>query len=289
MRVLVTGGSGQLGQEWVRFLNRKEVEFIALPSSDLDITDFNDTNRVLTNLQPDLIINCAAYTKVDKAEEQAELAFKVNAEAVENLASYCKSHHIKLIHYSTDYVFSGSLADREKLPEGYPEDYPTSPQNVYGKSKLAGEQAIIESECEHLIVRISWLCGTFGHNFVKTMLKLGKERDELQVVNDQFGTPTFAENVVENCWQLIKNNESGVFHLSSQEETTWFHFAEEIFKQSGVDVKLVPVDSSAFPAKAKRPAFSLLSTQKIANISGVSLITWKQGLQKLLTDLQTHS
>ena len=286
MRILITGGSGQLGREWVSYLNRKEVEFISLPSADLDVTDHDDTNRVLNNLRPDLIINCAAYTKVDQAEDEPEKAFRVNGEAVENLAKYCAKKKIKIVHFSTDYVFPGTEEDMQKFPEGYPEDHPTKPINVYGSSKLTGEKAILESGCDYLLIRVSWLCGNYGNNFVKTMLKLAEDRDELKVVNDQFGCPTFAKNVVENCWQLIEGKEEGVFHLTSKGKITWYDFASEIFKQAGVDINLQPVDSFAFPTKAKRPAFSLLSTKKIANISGVSLIDWEEGLKSMLAELK---
>jgi dTDP-4-dehydrorhamnose reductase len=285
MRILITGGNGQLGREWVQFLNKKGVEFISLPSSDLDITDHSDANRVLKNLQPNLIINCAAYTKVDQAEEEKELAFQVNAKAVENLAGYCASHKIKLVHFSTDYVFPGTEKDMENLPNGYPEDYATDPKNIYGASKLAGEQALTDSECNFILVRVSWLCGKYGNNFIKTMLRLAQERDQLSVVNDQFGSPTFTKNVVENCWQLIDEKVKGTFHISSKGKCSWYDFAAEIFNQAGVEINLKPVDSSQFATKAKRPAFSLLSTEKITNISGTSVIDWKEGLKSLLAEL----
>lgn len=286
MRILITGGNGQLGREWVQFLNKKEVEFISLPSSDLDVTDHPDTNRVLKNLKPNLIINCAAYTKVDQAEEERELAFKVNSEAVGNLADYCSSNNVKLVHFSTDYIFSGSEDDMHKLPAGYPEDYSTDPINTYGASKLAGEKALLDSDCKHLLIRVSWLCGKYGNNFVKTMLRLGKERDELSVVNDQFGSPTYTKNVVESCWELIDQKQEGTFHISSKGTCTWYDFATEIFSQSGIEVNVKPVDSSQFPTKAKRPAFSKLSTEKITNISGTSIIDWKEGLKSLLAELE---
>lgn len=285
MRILVTGGNGQLGSEWVYFLNKQAVEFISLPSYDFDLTNHKDVQRVMKNLSPNLIINCAAYTKVDQAEEEREKAFAVNADGVKNLADFCTAQNIKLVHFSTDYVFPGESSDRQKLPDGYPEDHPTNPINVYGESKRAGEVALQESGCEYLLIRVSWLCGRFGSNFVKTMLRLGEERDKLKVVNDQFGSPTFTYNLVENVWQLITHKEQGVFHLSSTGETNWYEFAKEIFVQSDMDIELHPVDSSEFPTKAKRPAFSLLSTRKIANIPGVSLINWKQGLEEMLAKL----
>ncbi|MEX0723629.1 MAG: dTDP-4-dehydrorhamnose reductase [Gracilimonas sp.] len=286
MRILVTGGNGQLGSEWVRFLNRQEVEFIALPSSDFDLTDHSDTRRVLGNLKPGIIINCAAYTKVDQAEEEKEKAFAVNAYGVKNLADYCASNKIKLIHFSTDYVFPGTEEDHKENPGGYAEAHQTDPINVYGDSKLAGEQVIQDSGCDYIIMRVSWLCGKHGNNFVKTMLRLASEKDKLKVVNDQYGCPTFTHNTVDNCWKLIENDASGIFHQSSQGKITWFEFAEEIFQQSDTKVKLTPVESSEFPTKAKRPAFSLLNTQKITNIPDVTLIDWKEGLKHLLAELQ---
>lgn len=287
MRILVTGGNGQLGNEWVSYLNRQEVEFIALPSSDFDLTDHTDTRRVMGNLKPDLLINCAAYTKVDQAEDEPDKAFAVNSEGVKNLANYCAAKNIKLIHFSTDYVFPGTDEDHKNYPDGYTEDHPTDPVNVYGESKLAGEQAILESGCEFIIMRVAWLCGKYGSNFVKTMLRLGEERDELSVVDDQFGCPSFTHNVVENCWTLVQEDQEGIFHLCSEGKITWYEFSKEIFEQTGRQVKLKPVSSSEFPTKAKRPSFSLLNTQKIINIPGVTLIDWKEGLTNLLAELRS--
>lgn len=287
MRILVTGGNGQLGNEWVRYLNRQEVEFIALPSSDFNLTQHADTRRVMGNLKPDLIINCAANTKVDKAEEEREKAFAVNSDGVKNLADFCASNNIKLVHFSTDYVFPGTEEDHLNYPDGYSEDHPTNPINVYGKSKLAGEVAIQDSGCEFIILRVAWLCGKYGSNFVKTMLKLGEEREEHSVVNDQYGCPSFAHNVVENCWTLVQEDQSGIFHLCSEGKITWYEFAKEIFERTGIQVNLESVSSSEFTTKAKRPAFSLLNTQKIANIPGVSLINWKEGLTNLLAELRS--
>lgn len=287
MRIMITGGNGQLGSEWVYFLNKQGVEFIALPSSDLDITDHMDVRRVLNNLKPDLIINCAAYTNVDQAEDEKEKAFAVNADGLKNLADYCVEHQIKLVHFSTDYVFEGSLTDKKNLPEGYPEDHPPKPINTYGESKLAGEVSIRNSGCDHLIIRVSWLCGRFGNNFVKSMIRLGKERDELNVVNDQFGCPTFADNVVENTWHLIDQNISGVYHITSTGMITWYDLAQAIFKKTGEQVDVKPIPSSEFPTKAKRPAFSLLSTKKIAAVPGITLTNWQEGLHNLLANIDT--
>lgn len=287
MRILITGGNGQLGSEWVYYLNKQGVEFIALPSSDLDITDHADVRRVLNNLKPDLIINCAAYTKVDQAEDDKEKAFSVNAHGVKNLADYCSERNIKMVHFSTDYVFEGTLEDKQQLPDGYPEDHITKPINAYGESKLEGEINIRNSGCDYLIIRVSWLCGRFGNNFVKSMVRLSRERDELKVVNDQFGSPTFTDNLVMNTWHLIEQNKSGHYHITSKGMITWYELAQAIFKKTGEPVELKPIPSSEFPTKAKRPSFSLLSTRKIAAVPGITLTDWQEGLHNLLANIDT--
>jgi dTDP-4-dehydrorhamnose reductase len=285
MRILVTGGTGQLGSEWVDYLNRKGVEFIALPASDFDVTDHEDTRRVMSNLNPNLIINCAAYTNVDQAEDESEKAFLINRDGVKNLAEYCASKDIKLVHFSTDYIFPGNREDEETYPQGYSEEATKQPINVYGESKLAGEEALENSGCDYILIRTSWLCGKHGSNFVKTMLKLAQNHEEPKVVDDQIGSPTFTQNLVANGWNLIEKKRSGVFHISSIGKITWYEFAQEIFNQAGIDITIEPVSSSEFKSKAERPAFSLLSNQKIGNIPDSEIIGWKDGLSSLLKEL----
>lgn len=285
MKLLIIGANGQLGQEWVSFCDKKGINYEAFDLPSLDITDVDSLKLKIRQVKPDVIINCAAYTRVDKAEVQKEKSEKINSEAVHILASLCKENSIKLVHYSTDYVFSGDINDRLQFPNGYPETHTISPINQYGYSKWLGEKNIIESGCDYLLIRISWLCGKHGSNFVKTMLMLSSQRNELNVVNDQFGSPTFADNVVENSAVLLEAEQSGVFHLSSLGMCSWYDFASEIFSQKGIDITVNPVSSSAFPTTAKRPAFSKLSTKKIATINGVTLAGWKEGLQKLLKTL----
>lgn len=285
MKLLITGAGGQLGQEWVDFCTNNGISFKGYSSNELNILDEDQLEYSFKTEQPDFFINCAAYTKVDKAEEEVELAGLVNSEALKYICKLCSDHSTKFIHYSTDYVFSGSKEDRMQVPDGYPEDFATKPINIYGATKRRGEVVIKESDCDHLIVRISWLSGQYGYNFVKTMLKLGVERDELNVVNDQFGSPTFADQVVEQTFELLQQNKSGTYHLSSDGITTWYHFSKEIFEQKGINVKVNPVSSADFPTKAKRPFFSKLSTQKISNVDGVLILDWKAGLQRLLKQL----
>ncbi len=285
MRCLIIGGGGQLGKEWEEFCGKNRITHKSCGSKDLDITNFEESNSILEAYSPDVLINCAAYTKVDLAEEEKEQAFLINSKAVKNLALTCKSLNIKLVHYSTDYVFSGTPQHLDSIPEGFPEDYCTEAVNVYGESKLEGEKVIQETDCDFLILRVSWLCGKFGNNFVKTMLKLSETRNELNVVNDQYGSPTFTENVVQNTWALLLAEEQGIFNISSKGLCTWFDFATEIFKQRGVEIQIHPVASDAFPTKAKRPNFSKLSTKKISKIESANIEEWKTGLQKLLNQI----
>ncbi|HKK46724.1 MAG TPA: dTDP-4-dehydrorhamnose reductase [Balneolaceae bacterium] len=290
MNIVLLGASGQLGREWKSVVDKefsKTDDLILLPytSSQLDITNHKAVRKELQKQQPDIVINCAAFTDVDGAEEQRDKAHLVNVEAVENLAAFSADLGFKLIHYSTDYVFPGRLEDKETFPDGYAEDHPADPINYYGRTKWEGEQAILRSTRNYLIVRVSWLCGQFGNNFVKTMLRLGFEREQLQVVDDQFGSPTFAEDVVQNSLKLIRSDETGTFHLTSHGLTSWFDLAKEIFEQRGIDVKVEPVNSDAFPTKARRPHFSKLSTKKLESVPGTILVNWRDGLESLLSQV----
>lgn len=288
MKALLLGASGQLGKEWQRFINRDysdEIELLSYTSSDLDITHYQEVSDAFREQKPDVVINCAAFTGVDGAEDHKKLARKVNMEAPLYLAELSKQLEFKLVHYSTDYVFPGTKLNKKEFPEGYSEDHPADPVNWYGKTKWEGEQAIRQTAESHVIIRVSWLCGQYGSNFVKTMLRLGKERDELQVVNDQWGSPTFTENVVENCLNLLHKNMIGTYHVTSKGLISWYDFAEAIFEISDIDVSLEAVNSDAFPTKAERPHFSKLSTQKLEAVAGSEIIEWKEGLRKLLGQL----
>lgn len=285
MKLLITGAGGQLGKEWIDFCKDHSVSYNSFSSNELDITDEDKVAKVIADVAPDVLINCAAYTKVDEAEDNKQTALKINAESVKKLTNICNRNNVKLVHYSTDYVFAVNKSDKENSPEGYKEEDSTDPVNAYGHSKLKGEEAIKDSGCKFLLLRVSWLCGQYGHNFVKTILRLGAERDELNVVNDQFGSPTFADQVVEQTFELLQQNKIGTYHLSSGGMTTWFDFSKEIFKQKGINVKVNPVSSADFPTKAKRPFFSKLSTQKISNVDGILILDWKAGLQRLLKQL----
>lgn len=285
MRILITGAGGQLGQEWIAFCTEKNIPFCSFNSTQLDITDADAVAKEIGICEPNIFINCAAYTKVDAAEDDKILANKVNAVAVKGIAEVCAKNKIKLVHYSTDYVFSGKEKDRIHFPDGYSEDHKTDPVNEYGRSKRNGEEALFESDCDYLLIRVAWLCGRFGNNFVKTMLKLGESRKELNVVNDQFGSPTFVDQVVEQSFALLQGEFKGIFHLSSSGITSWDAFANEIFSQSNMNVSVKSIGSESYPTKAKRPTFSKLSTRKISNIDGIEIVNWKDGLNTLLKQL----
>ena len=288
MKALLLGASGQLGREWQQIIEAEcsdEIELLSYTSDDLDITHYRKMSDEMRKQKPDVVINCAAYTDVDGAEEHRKLARKINTEAVLYLAELSNELDFTLIHYSTDYIFPGTKLNRKEFSEGYPETYPADPINWYGKTKWEGEQAIRQTTENHLILRVSWLCGAFGSNFVKTMLRLGQEHSDLQIVNDQWGSPTFTEDVVRNCLTLLRQEVIGTYHITSGGLITWYEFAQEIFKQKGIEVAVEPVESDAFPTKAERPHFSKLSTQKLKEVTGTDIIDWKQGLKQLLEQL----
>lgn len=290
-KVLLLGGTGQLGREWQRYRHRHKKEqwqCNAYSSSQLDITHLDSVRRTLEKQGPDLIINCAAYTDVDGAEEHCRQARRVNAEAVANLAELSAVLDIKLVHFSTDYVFAGRKHDRERFPLGYREDHTADPVNCYGQTKWEGEQAIRRSGCRHLIVRVSWLCGAYGSNFVKTMLRLGREMGALRVVDDQFGSPTFTHNLVPNTQLLIDKKQEGTYHLSSSGIISWADFAEAIFELTGLQVDVERVPTSEYPTPAPRPRFSKLNTAKARQVEGIRVEHWKTGLRQLLEQLTTN-
>ena len=285
MHYLITGANGQLGTEWQQMLSKSEHTYTAVDVDQLDITDQARLVHTLNRLQPDILINCAAYTNVDGAEEHRELAYRVNKDGVAHLAAECKHRDILLVHYSTDYVFPGRKADREELPEGYPETAETNPINVYGASKRAGEEVLMESGCEYLLIRVAWLCGAYGQNFLKTMLKLSETHDSLSIVDDQYGSPTFTAEVVANTLALLASDKRGIWHVNSEGTITWRQFAEEIFRQKKLTIKTEGVSTEAFGAIANRPRFSKLDTSKLEEVPGAVITEWQKGLKDTLETL----
>lgn len=277
-KILVTGANGQLGQCIKQASSSFDHEFFYFSSSELDITDKSSVEPVCKKINPDFIINAAAYTQVDKAEDEEEQAFAVNHIGVRNLTDHCKQSSCGLIHISTDYVFDGE----KNSP--YLETDEVNPQTVYGRSKLAGEVEIIDAQLEKFaILRTSWLYSSFGHNFPKTMLKLAKDRDSLKVVNDQHGSPTSAHDLAEAILQIIPqltSENSGLYHFSNSGITTWFGFAKELLKQREIEIELHPVFSDEFPAKAKRPKYSKLENVSVTEVFNLEVKDWKISLDK---------
>lgn len=283
---MLLGSGGQLGHEWTRFLDRENKTYRSYNSSQLDITDSAALRTAIGELKPSVIVNCAAYSYVDRAEEEPGKAHLVNSDAVEVMSLAAKKAGSLLIHYSTDYVFSGRKSDMDKYPNGYSESEPLDPVNIYGRTKLDGETAIRKTNDRYLIVRLSWLNGAHGHNFVKTMLRVGVEKKNVKVVNDQIGSPTYAREAVFNSWNLIKREQTGLFHLTSHGVISWYDFAVEIFRQSGMNVRVTPVSSEEYQTVAPRPYYSKLCTDKISAVPGSRIIEWKEGLGNLIRELQ---
>lgn len=251
MKVLVLGANGQLGYEFSNFL-RDKAQLFAFSHSELDILDFEKLVNKFLELSPDIVINCAAYTKVDQAEKEQALAYKINAVGARNVSFASFKINAKVVYFSTDYVFDG----KKNTP--YNEFDKPNPISVYGKSKFLGEIHTKEHNFNHLILRISWLYGVNGSNFVKIIIRLAKEKGELKVVNDQIGTPTYSLDVVKQAWKLIQEDSVGLYHSASLGQITWFEFARRIVEKLNLNAKVVPIETDEFPALVKRPNFSVL-------------------------------
>ncbi|MDC2866194.1 dTDP-4-dehydrorhamnose reductase [Bacillus sp. BP-3] len=282
MKVLVTGAKGQLGQDVLRLLEEYTWQVFGFGRDEIDITNEQQVNDKILSIQPDIIIHTAAYTQVDQAETDVETAFKVNGDGAKYLAQAAEEVGAKLCYVSTDYVFDGTKT------EPYQPENPTNPQTVYGKSKLAGEQYTKEYCSKYFIVRTSWVFGLYGNNFVKTMLRLAKERNELGVVHDQVGSPTYTKDLAEFIIELVQSDKYGVYHASNSGECSWYEFAQEIFKQSGVDIKLNPLNTEQFPRPAKRPKYSVLDKSAIELNGFKSLPHWKIATKEFIEALNTQ-
>lgn len=282
--ILVTGANGQLGSELrkIGFTALDEVFFTDL--AELDITDYDAVDKYVLDNEIDTIVNCAAYTAVDRAEDEPELAAKVNTEAARILSNVAYKQDCLLIHISTDYVFDGTGT----IP--YTEKDKPCPVSVYGKTKLAGEEAIKKSHCWYIIIRTAWLYSTFGNNFVKTMLRLAEERESLNVVADQVGTPTYAEDLARAITTIMENDEriehQGIYHFSNLGVCSWFDFASEIIRQSGLPCKVNPVTTAEYPTQTARPAYSVLDKTKISKTFNLQIPEWKLSLTKCLEDME---
>ncbi len=280
MKVLVTGVTGQLGHDVALELARRGVEYKGVGSKDMDLTDEAEVRQVVSSYRPDAIIHCAAYTAVDKAEEEHELCRKVNVDGTLSLAQAAEEIGAKLVYISTDYVFEG----RGNLP--FAVDDEKVPCNMYGVSKLLGEQAVFMVMKKYFIVRISWVFGKNGNNFVKTMLRLGKDREEISVVSDQWGSPTYTKDLAPLLCDMIETEKYGIYHATNEGVTNWAVFTMEIFKDAGLPCRVRPIASEDYPTKATRPKNSRLSKKSLDEAGFSRLPMWQDALLRYLKEIQ---
>ena len=285
MRILITGSKGQLGNE-IRVLAKAypDFDFIYTDVEELNITDLNDVKVCFAENKPDVIINCAAYTAVDKAESDESTAFLVNAKAVENLALAAAGIGALMVHISTDYVFDG------KSYTPFSEKDPTNPGSAYGRSKLAGEEAVMKYATKGIILRTSWLYSAFGNNFVKTMMKYGAEREELNIVYDQVGTPTYARDLAKAILDIIPvailSSGTELFHYSNEGVASWYDFATIVIASSGINCKVKPILTKDYPLPAPRPNFSVLNKTKIKETFKITIPYWIDSVKDCIERLK---
>lgn len=280
MKVLVTGVKGQLGYDVVRELEKRGHEAVGVDIEEMDITKADEVSRVMKSAAPDAVIHCSAYTAVDRAEEEPEICRTVNADGTANIAAVCAEIGCKLLYLSTDYIFSG---DGERPWE--PDDEP-SPLNVYGQTKYEGEQAIKAKLDKYFIVRISWVFGINGSNFIKTMLRLGKENGAVKVVSDQIGSPTYTADLAVLLADMIESEAYGQYHATNEGLCSWYEFAKEIFRAADMnDVTVTPVSTGEFPAKAKRPLNSRMNKERLVENGFRKLPSWQDAVARYIREL----
>ena len=276
MKILVTGVKGQLGYDVVKALESRGYQPVGVDREEMDLMNNNMIQNFIMNLKPEAIIHCAAYTAVDQAEDEVEICYQINAEAVKVMAECAKKLDIPMIYISTDYVFDGTKASE------YVETDIPNPINVYGASKLKGEQYVQQLLEKFYIVRISWVFGINGNNFIKTMQRLGNEQDQLNIIHDQVGSPTYTAHLAPLLVDMIETDQYGIYHATNEEYCSWYEFADEIFKQSQLDVTLHPITTDQYKTKAKRPLNSQMSKQKLSDYGFHRLPTWQEALKNYL-------
>lgn len=277
-KILVTGASGQLGSELsVLAKNYSKYEWFFADRTQITLDNLEVLKEQLYAMQPDIIFNCGAYTAVDKAESEKEIAFTINYSAVELIAKYASENNIKLIHVSTDYVFDGSS------PVALAEDSETNPINIYGASKRAGEVACIKENPNSIIIRTSWVYSKFGNNFVKTMQRLMQEKESINVVNDQIGSPTYAADLAQAMLSILESSNwiPGIYNYSNEGEISWYEFALSIKELGGYNCNVHGIPSESYPTSAKRPEFSLLDKKKIKTVYNLDVPNYKESLEKM--------
>lgn len=276
MKVFVTGVKGQLGYDVVKELEKRGMTAIGVDIDEMDITDAVSVDKVIKEAAPDAVIHCAAYTAVDAAEDNVELCRRVNADGTANIAKVCKELDIKMMYISTDYVFDGQ-GERPWEP-----DDERHPLNVYGQTKYEGEVAVTDALDKYFIVRIAWVFGVNGKNFIKAILNKAKTVDTLTVVNDQFGSPTYTYDLARLLVDMIRSDKYGFYHATNEGICTWYEFACEIIRQAGLDAKVLPVSADQYPAKAKRPTNSRMSKEKLTENGFEKLPAWQDALKRYL-------
>ena len=277
--ILITGSNGQLGNEMQQAAKRfPQFNYIYTDVAELDICNKTALDAFVKANGVNIIVNCAAYTAVDKAETDVELCYRINAEAVQNIGEVAKANGLKVVHVSTDYVFDGT----NYLP--YNEEMPVCPATMYGKSKLAGEEALKASCDEYVILRTAWLYSSYGNNFVKTMIKLGTERDNLNVIFDQIGTPTYAADLADAILNILAHNTfvSGIYHYSDEGVCSWYDFTKSIHKLKNISCNVLPIETKDYPALTPRPHFSVLNKAKIKATYQISIPHWEDSLKKCI-------
>ncbi|TDS28058.1 dTDP-4-dehydrorhamnose reductase [Halanaerobium congolense] len=276
MRVLVTGADGQLGYDVVKKLKGLNIEHIGVDKEDFDLTSEKETKDFILNYQPDVIVHCAAYTDVDQAEVERKLCYKVNVKGTRYVTEAAKELNAKMLYISTDYVFDGQGEEPFEVT-----DEP-NPINYYGETKYQGEQEVQKNLNKYFIVRTSWVFGEHGDNFVKTMLKLGKERDEISVVADQYGSPTYTGSLSELIIEMVKTKKYGLYHATNEGYCSWYEFAIEIYKIAGIDINVKPLSTGEFKSRAKRPKNSKLSKQNLIKNDFKLLNNYKKNISMLV-------
>lgn len=282
MKVLVTGYKGQLGFDVVKCLERRSIECIGTDLSKFDITNEIQTERFIKEYAPDIVVHCSAYTAVDRAEDETEACYAVNVEGTRNIAKVCRDINAKMVYISTDYVFPGM---GEKF---YETDDRKAPLSQYGKTKLQGEEAVQSLLHKYFIVRISWVFGKNGNNFVKTMLRLGKEKEKISVVSDQIGSPTYTKDLAELICDMIATDKYGIYHATNEGTCSFAEFAEEIFKVAGCTTVVQHIKTSEYPAKAERPLNSRLSKTSLDYNGFKRLPDWKDALKRYLVEIENN-
>lgn len=280
MKVLVTGVKGQLGYDVIKSLNSRNIENIGAGREEFDITDLEKTREFIVNSKADVVIHCAAYTAVDRAEDEQELCETVNVIGTKNIATVCKEIDAKMVYISTDYVFPGT---GEAF---YEVDDATGPLSVYGKTKLQGEELVKSILDKYFIARVTWIFGVNGSNFVKTMLRLGKERDVINVVADQYGSPSYTADIAPLLCDMIMTEKYGTYHVTNEGICSWAEFTEEIFRLAGYDTKVNHITTEEYPTKAVRPKNSRLSKEKLVENGFYKLPDWKDALARYLEELK---